>query len=1277
MPILKKVSQTLALACIVVCAGWPPQTAAGPLNFSPIPLFLGGGMGPNIFIELDDSGSMDWDILTKAHWHGCGYDPDYGADDNKSSNCDLVNEATDLIKDGAFYAYNGSTLQEFKYVLSSPDDATSSTGCSQTYAAAESCPSSSGPFAHDWRIRAAALNILYYDPSVDYKPWPGKSNAPFAGAHSNPQVGEAGYSNTRNLTGFIYEVATDDSGYSGSWPRRGTNTNKTNTSNGLIDLWDSHTRFTMNSTSVTKAIYTYNNIDKTVSPSPDLSLNPTITTTTLSGSDCFTELGGGNVSCRTIAEAKQNIANWYQYYRRRSFVAKGAIGTILNDSPNNRYGLSVINDHANLFVELPPASTTNYTTHNEEILDKLFKFDWPFKLTPLRSALERTGKYFDGDLSGKADPIYSACQQNFTLLFTDGYWNGDTSTSTPSWAPLMGDADGDGRSVTLADVARHYYTKDLSPLPNKVPANPVDPATHQHMVTFGVAFGLGGKLVDTEPRDGWPNPILAESGNWGNPFDSNSGCNDVPEGACPEKLDDLWHAAYNSKGKFFAAQTPGEVLDGLRESLKVIQARTSSASSVVLNSGSISADSRLYQARFRSGDWSGQLLSYPINTNGTLGSFNWDAGSVLNGQAYTERKIITYKPSTAMGIPFRWPTNPSSPSSTELDKISQVDALNAADGKGSDRLDYLRGKKVSGFRSRTNKLGDIVHSSPVYVGRPLSFYPDNWGEGAVENASKYSAFRLSKRGRSRMVYVGGNDGMLHAFHAGNYDANSNTTDVGTGEERFAYVPSVLYKDLNKLTDPAYSHRFYVDDTPIVADAFFGGAWHTVLAAGLRTGGQGIFALDITDPPGTADNEATIASKVLWEFTDRDTNPDALIVNGDPELGFTFSRPNIVRMHNGKWAAAFGNGYNNKDADGSASTTGNAVLYIVDIVNGNLLKKIDTQKGASADPTGQNRPNGLATVAPADINGDYIADYIYAGDLFGNLWKFDVTGGSASSWDAMYYSGSPSVPQPLFTATSSTNVVQSITTRPQVSRHPDFPGEYIVYFGTGKYFEISDNSQVGQTTQAFYGIRDKNASTLTAFDRSKLVQQRILKEVTQTFNGVPYDLRVTTDEPINWTDTSPSAKTMGWYMDLVNTEGNNTNNYGERVVSDPILRNGRIIFVTLIPSTDPCDYGGTGWLMELDAITGGRLDAPPFDLNGNEHFDNSDLVNAGDISGDGVNDNVAPSGRKSKEGIITRPGILSFPDKRMERKYMSGSTGNIDQVGESAPSAGRSSWRELR
>lgn len=695
----------------------------------------------------------------------------------------------------------------------------------------------------------------------------------------------------------------------------------------------------------------------------------------------------------------------------------------------------------------------------------------------------------------------------------------------------------------------------------------------------------------------------------------------------------------------------------LTKAFDEIMGQTSSNSSVALNSGALNGNSRLYQARFNTSTWTGQLLSFPLNGDGTIGPKNWEASDLLESIASNNRKIVTYKPSTGTGIPFRWPADPASPGNSELD-VAQSTALDTApatgstDGRGSERLDYIRGAKIIGFRERMRKLGDITHSSPVYVDTTPGFrYPDT-----LESV-KYSDFK-NNTSRAAMIYVGANDGMLHGF------------DAMTGQERFAYVPNAVTKHLNELADPNYNHRYYVDGTPTVVDAFFGGNWHTVLASGLRKGGQGMFALDITNPPSASSSESTIASKVLWEFTDAD----------DRDLGYTYSEPNIVRMHNGKWAVVFGNGYNNTENDGRASLTGNAVLYIVDAETGALIKKIDTLRGRALDPTLQNRPNGLATVAPVDVNGDYIVDYIYGGDLFGNLWKFDVTSSSPSFWGVSFKSGLSLLP--LFTAKAADNSYQPITTRPQIGHHPTEPNTYMVYFGTGKYLETNDDSQIGQTTQTFYGIWDKNKFSLTPFNRADLLQQEITQEVSQAFdtngdgaNDTSFELRVTTKNAIDW------SSHRGWYMDLVNIEGGNSNNYGEKQVSDSVLRNGRIIFTTLIPSSEFCDFGGTSWLMELDAASGAHLSFAPFDLTRDGFFDKADYINVGDTDGDGNDDYLPPGGKKSKVGIITTPGIISGPasNPKREFKYNSGSNGNIEVTGENAGPGytGRISWIQLR
>lgn len=692
----------------------------------------------------------------------------------------------------------------------------------------------------------------------------------------------------------------------------------------------------------------------------------------------------------------------------------------------------------------------------------------------------------------------------------------------------------------------------------------------------------------------------------------------------------LQDAADNAGGKAYAAEDGKALKTALKQAITDAVSR-SSFSAVAVNTGSITASSKLYQAVFDSTDWSGDIEAYTVNSDGSIATTpSW----IASEQLPTARLIITHDGTT--GQPFQW-ANISATQKTSL-------------GDNEDVLDYLRGdtskEEAQGgtFRDRDQLLGDFINSAPVWVGKPAMHYPDSWGVGATETA--YSAFINSKSNRTPMVCVGSNDGMLHAF------------DAATGEEAFAYVPASIYPNLASLADPDYAHKYFTDGSASVLDAYFSAAWHTVLVAGLNAGGQGIYALDVTDPASIT-TEAIGAGKVLWEFDDSD----------DADLGYTFSQPNIVRLQNGAWGAVFGNGYNNTVSDDHTSETGNAVLYIVNVSNGTLIKKIDTGEGTADDPTGNGRPNGLASVAPVDVNGDSIIDYVYAGDLFGNLWKFKLNSSDTDQWGVAYSN-------PIFTAcqgsTCTTANSQPITTRPQVGLHPKGSG-YMVYFGTGKYFESIDDTNDSQTTQSFYGIWDKDGATLTAFDRDDLLAQEIFEEINLDGDAND-DYRITSDNPIDW-DTQ-----MGWYIDLINTQAGNTDNKGERQISASILRAGRIIFTTMMPDDNPCSAGGTGWLMELDARDGSRLAFSPFDVNDDGKFDEHDYIQATvDVNGDGTvdeNDRVPPSGVKSEVGIIPMPAILTSDDE--EYKYTPGTTGDIQTTKEnSGPGAvGRQSWREL-
>lgn len=687
---------------------------------------------------------------------------------------------------------------------------------------------------------------------------------------------------------------------------------------------------------------------------------------------------------------------------------------------------------------------------------------------------------------------------------------------------------------------------------------------------------------------------------------------------------------------FFFADNPSELGPTLGRFLQAIST-TSSSASVVANSITLSTGTYIYQARFDSGDWSGDLLSLPLQMDGSIGEPEWNARDRLNAQdPDSERHILTSSGASSAGVAFRWlgaAAGDNHLSDAQQDMLStdpDTAAFNTTTGEA--RLNYLRGSKAQElqqngvFRDRDYVLGDIVSSEPIYVGPPPYGYPIDL------EAANYNTFSAANASRTHMLYVGANDGMLHGFKA------------NTGDELIAYVPRGVFGNLAALTSLSYqnSHKFFVNGSPTAGDVYISadGSWRTVLVGSLGAGGMGMFALDITDP--TDFNETNANSLVLWDVTAADT--------GYGDLGYTFSTPAIVRLPDnagGKWAAVFGNGY--------GSANGKAVLYIVDIRTGTPLYTVEADAGPD---------NGLSSVAPVDLNGDYKIDYIYAGDLKGNLWRFEPSGGG---WVVSF------TQQPLFTAKDSADNVEPITSRPEAALHPS--GGIMVFLGTGRYFETGDNAPNTNVTQSFYGIWDKLDGT-SQINRSHLLKQEIVSETST--NG--YDLRVTSEHSIMWhTDAgkptgTPPTTHLGWYLDLLTPPDGTAE--GEMQVTDSQLRGGRIVFTTMVPSDRACDYGGTGWLMELQASDGSRPDDALFDINGDGVFDILDMVDL--PTGDDTAQKVAPSGKKSKAGIIQRPTIIAGGSK--EYKYASGAlNAQIDVTTENPGSAagGRQSWIQLQ
>ncbi|WP_269619502.1 pilus assembly protein [Zhongshania sp. BJYM1] len=947
--------------------------------------------------------------------------------------------------------------------------------------------------------------------------------------------------------------------------------------------------------------------------------------------DCDDE---DTVTC-TYEQEMQNFANWYTYYRSRVLTARGGSGyAFAEQGAGIRVGFGSINQgETTIDGEKTKVIVNGVRTFEgearKEFYKSLYEREIPNSGTPLRLAVDYAGKYFSrkdnkgpwgADPGTDDDSDQLQCRRNYTVLMTDGYWSGDATSGGPNNnndgtdGPTQTGPTGasfsykkvspftDGESSTLADVAMYYWKNDIrTDMANVVAVSKTSPAFWQHMTTFGVGLGVFGTI---EPEKAFAAISSGDSISWPKPTS-----NEV------HKIDDLLHAAVNSRGGFFSASEPEVFANKLGNILQTIANESkSSASSVAANSTRLDSGTLIYQASFNSLEWSGRIIAYSLNGDGSLNNVVWDTNkggipieasrniiSAVGDQGATVNKAVAF----TVG---NW---------GELSN-SQQDDLRAGEtvDDGKKRLLWLRGDKSnegSKFRERSTIMGDIINSDPFFVGKEENF---GFSKLSGQEGSSYAAFLAKKATRTSMIYVGANDGMLHGF------------DAATGKEKFAYIPVAAFPKFAELSDSEYEHSYIVDGSPRVLDAYLSGSWKSILVGSLAAGGRSVFALNVTDP-------ATLnASSFLWEF--------ATASNAVDKLGVAMSQPIIARVAaGGKWVAIFGNGYNSGD---------NVKLFVVDLETGALIKAINT--GVSGVD------NGLASPVPVDVNNDRVTDFIYAGDLKGNLWKFDLTGASKNSWDVAYKNAG--VAEPLYKVVDADGNTQAITSRPTVGVHPK--GGYMVYFGTGKYFENSDGLlPVKPPIQDFYGIRD-NGSSFTG--RDKLLSQSIVFQgVATTADGSASanKIRIVTNNSVG---TPP---TYGWHLPLYPPSKVRT---GERVVSQPILRNGRIIFASIVPSESVCGFGGDSWLMELDAVTGGRIGEPVLDINGDGKVNLLDLAL---FEGD-----YYPASGIGSEEMIKTPGIIGAGE--LEYKYTSGTSGTIGVITETGGGSdvtGRQSWRQLQ
>jgi type IV pilus assembly protein PilY1 len=952
----------------------------------------------------------------------------------------------------------------------------------------------------------------------------------------------------------------------------------------------------------------------------------------------------------TYEEELANFANWFAWYRSRMQMMKSSVSLAFQGIDDSyRVGFFTINS--------PSMATTSTTGLNIDDFTTTQKQNWYARLfagdpgsgTPLREALSRAGRLFGGEktsvLTGATDPMQYSCQKNYTILSTDGYWNGNNGYQLGGSAAIGNhdgslprpELDGRGDSATLADVAAYYYNTDLRTTnctgalggdvcANNVPTTTNDLKQTQHMVTFTIGLGIDGVMQyrsnykQTAGAGDLPDDFTAvAAGTAPSPatgvcsWQTSGNCNWPQPGADKqENIDDLWHAAVNGHGTYYSARNPNELYSGLTDALTAISASTGGAAAATTSNPNITTgDNFVFSSNYMTVEWTGELVSQNIDvTTGDIQpTINWSAQAQLDSKTPATRTIYTFDASdTDLLKSFEWANlNIASPntcnppadekgcfSSTYIDSTlaqfcaAGVACLSSADkvsASGENLVNYLRGE-----RSYESMSPPWYRVRTHLLGDIVSAEAVYAGRYLYDYGNGYPEKNTARANPT--VYAAANDGMLHALNSAN------------GTERWAYIPSMVLPKLHKLANVNYdtNHMYLVDGTPAVGDILVSGTWKTILVGGLAGGGAGYYALDIS-------NQTTPIAK--WEFRKKAgctvvTSPRYSSSGGvteDCDLGYSYGNPVIGKV-GGTWVVLVTSGYNNHLNGG----TGVGYLYVLNADTGALIRKIATGVGDTTTPSGLGRINAWAD----DAMHDNTMDYAYGGDLLGNLWRFNLTSGAV-------------------TLLKSFGASKPITARPELGLVTTSTGEEkrVVFVPTGRLLGLTDLGNTDQ--QSFYAIWDKASGAAPT-------------NIVNTPVSVGGAGRVgTTCESVFDNDAN-----LGWKMDFPSA--------GERGNTDPTLAFGTLVFSTNKPSAaDACNPSGfESWVYNIDYLCGGVVEK----------------------QGD-PNTHVATH----YAGASTRPNVVVLPSgvvKSITRTSGQQLTNNVEEVriGASGSAVRRVSWREL-
>lgn len=1038
-----------------------------------------------------------------------------------------------------------------------------------------------------WAFRSPDVNRIYYDPRIRYKVRLRFDGTPVSDPTANSST---------SFNVYFYKK-TAASTQASVWTNQPGDNNPANSNSTSYFSTGTPLGYTPSASELASGA--------TIVRYPNTASNSTASYPKWANrSDC-----AGNVC--TWAEERKNYAIWRDHHSTRDRLAKTGIGLAFQTvGPTIRIGWGRINT-----LDNTPGASVNNLDAGVSLFDNTRKeafYSWLYGInisgsTPNRLAVNNVGRYFsrtDSDGPWGTNPNFSsrtvvlpasivsteptnkhyACRRSFAMLMTDGYYNDSFSglgnidgNDGPIITNSKGDTyqykkagtvnDRDTSSNSFADITQRYWMTDLRPdLDNAVPATTSNESFWQNMSFYAIGLGVRGTMAQSTTE---VNQLKAGTLLWPTPT-----VND------PRAIDDMWHATLNGRGSILTATDSDTLNASIDTMMAEINKLTSSQSGVAVSTASLRTGTRKYTPEYTTGVWKGNVIARTLDPDtGIETGTAWQVqdkdanGITYNGiPAFASRNILvgTTNTSGSKAVPFTL---------TDMTTAGLINDMPAA-ARTTQMINYLRGDRsnegegTTNFRIRENLLGDIVNSAPVFIkGMPQreQVDPTNAASSYVMEVatstnplpgtgSAYTSYKNNLIARPEgSIVVGANDGMLHVFRDG-------TVSVPTdgGKEIFAYVPRTVLPNVHKLADKGYAHQYFVDGPNVEADAYLTAGWRQLVIGTTGAGGKGVYALDMTDP-------ITLnASKVLWEV-----NPN---LTPYANLGYVLADVQVGALANNSWAAIFGNGYE--------SASGIASLFVVNVETGALIRELQTPSAlggpwdATLGAVTTTYKNGLSGVRLVRDSNEQRVVGAYAGDLRGNLWRFDLSDVNPANWSVtrIFQTGTvtPSTAAP-------TGYPKPITTIPQTVVHPN--GGRVVVIGTGKFYEDSD-IPAPYSTQSLYGLRDtvnfgSNIPSGTfPLDETKLV--------VRTLSYIPSTTELQLTNPdgtvpgyISW------ATSQGWKIDLPFS--------GQRLVY-PIeklgSRNSRVLsFGTISPanvSVDVCTQAGSGsgWDFFVDGLYGG-------------------------------------------------------------------------------------------